>query len=262
MKSLISINRKFMDINLKDFIELINNSKYTKGVELYIDIHNDDEIKYLNDLIYELKKYNLILQIHGNSELDIKEQIKFLKLLENISDYLEQKIVVTLHSIYNENKELSLILTKEYISKVANSVDNEKVVICLENLNDVPGYDKLEKEYIRDYLVKNKEVYFTYDIGHEIADYGNITNLDNDFIKDIRNIHIHTNDGKGNDHQPIYLNDSNWNKVVKGIVFLINNNYQYNIVYEYDLYACHGETKVDKVKDYLSSIDLVSEHYN
>ena len=73
---------------------------------------------------------------------------------------------------------------------------------------------------------------------------------------------IHTNDGKGNDHQPIYLNDSNWNKVVKGIVFLINNNYQYNIVYEYDLYACHGETKVDKVKDYLSSIDLVSEHYN
>lgn len=262
MNSLISINNKFMDINVKEFVELINNSKYTKGVELYIDVENDDEIKYLNDLVFELKKYDLILQIHGNSELELKEQIRFMKLLENISDYLEQKIVVTLHSIYNEDKELSLILTKEYITSVINAVDNEKIVICLENLNDAPGLDRLEKEYIRDYIVKDKKLYFTYDIGHEIADYGNITSLDNSLIEDIRNAHIHTNNGKGRDHQPIYINDINWNNIIKGIVFLINNNYRYNIVYEYDLYDCKGDNKIDKVKDYLSSIDLISEHYN
>ncbi len=38
MTSLISINYKFMDINPKEFVELIKTSKYIKGVEACINL--------------------------------------------------------------------------------------------------------------------------------------------------------------------------------------------------------------------------------
>ena len=37
----------------------------------------------------------------------------------------------------------------------------------------------------------------------------------------------------------------------------MDNNYKYNIVYEYDLYKCSGDTIIDKVKDYLNSIENI-----
>ena len=66
MSSLISVN-------------LINKSKYTKGLEIYIDMSDDnpygltinEELDYLDKLVFELKKNNLILQIHGEIELDM-----------------------------------------------------------------------------------------------------------------------------------------------------------------------------------------------
>ena len=88
-----------------------------------------------------------------------------------------------------------------------------------------------------------------------------MTNLNEYMIKEIRNVHIHTNNGMGVDHMPIYENDKYWTNLLKGLVFLVNNKYQYNIVYEYDLYKCRGNTIEEKVIDYLNSIDFVSLHY-
>ena len=60
---------------------------------------------------------------------------------------------------------------------------------------------------------------------------------------------------------PIYENDPHWNEIIKALVFLINNHYNYNVVYEYALDKCHGETIEEKISDYLNSIDTISEHY-
>lgn len=109
MKSLISINYKFMSLSPKELTLLINKTKYTKGLEVYVDINNTDEMKYLDDLIFEIKKNDLILQIHGNVNLEINEQINFIKLLEKYSDYLGYPIVLTLHSIYDEDENLSFL---------------------------------------------------------------------------------------------------------------------------------------------------------
>ena len=38
MKSLISINNKFMSINPKKLTEMIMKFKYTKGVEVYVNL--------------------------------------------------------------------------------------------------------------------------------------------------------------------------------------------------------------------------------
>lgn len=261
MKSLISINSKFMSLSPKDLVSLITDSKRIKGIEAYIDIENEEEIKYLEDLVFEIKRNNLILQIHGNIELELSKQLKYIQKLENYSDYLDSPIVLTLHTIYNEDSKVSLEKTIVYISELINSIDNNKIIVCLENLNDIRNFIRLGKEEIIKVILNDEKLYFTYDIGHEMADYGNITNLDEYIIEDIRNIHIHSNNNRGQDHMPIYKNDQHWNEIIKALTFLINNKYKYNIVYEYDLEYCKGESVKDRVIDYINSVDYVSERY-
>lgn len=261
MKSLISINHKFMSINPKELVELIKEYKHTKGIECYIDFNSAIEMKYLDDVIYEAKKNNLIIQIHADADLPLFEQIAYMKELEKYSDELGYPIIVTIHTVYDENKDISLKKSLEYMSELIKSIDSSKLIIALENLNDSRGLDRLEKEYITPMILNDEKLYFTYDIGHELADYGNTTDLNEYLIEEIKNIHLHTHNNI-KDHQPIYENDKYWNEIIKSLIFLINNKYSGNIVYEYDLNDCRGETVKDRIKDYLESIDLVSEKYN
>ena len=247
-----------MDLSPMKLVELINDSKHTKGVEASININNDNELTYLDNLVFELKKNNLILQIHGDINIPLDKQIEYIKKLEAYSDYLNKAIIMTLHTIYDEDKDVSINKTVEYISNLLKNINNEKIIISLENLNDSKILDRLNKEDIKTTVLNDEQLFFTYDIGHEIADYGQITNLDKYMIDDIRNVHIHSHN-RGIDHLPIYKNDIHWNEILKGLIFLINNNYKYNIVFEYALEYCNGNTTEERVKDYLYSIDYVSE---
>ena len=261
MNSLMSINFKFMELSPKELIELVLESKYCKGVELCIDNDSPIEEKYLDELIHEIQRNNLILQIHGDSRLSIEEQVKYFKQLENYSDILGYPINITLHSIYDEDREKSIKLTTDYFNELLDNTNTDKLVICLENLNDDGPMDRLEKETIEPIILNDDRLFMTYDIGHEIADWGNVTDVNGYLLSEIRNIHIHTYSEAGIDHQPIYRDSLHWQEVLKGLLFLINSDYKYNVVYEYDLYECHGDTTRDKIKDYLNSIDLVSERY-
>lgn len=167
-----------------------------------------------------------------------------------------------MHTIYDKNQEISINKTVDYLTRLVNSIDSEKIIISLENLNDMRGYDRLNKLDIRKSVLNDEKIYFTYDIGHEIIDFGNITDLDQYMIDDIRNIHIHSHNDRGVDHMPIYKTDKHWNEIIKGLIFLVVNNYKYNIVYEYGLEYCNGNNKEEQIKDYLFSIDFVSERYN
>ena len=257
----MSINFKFMELSPKELIELVLESKYCKGVELCIDNDSPIEEKYLDELIHEIQRNNLILQIHGDSRLSIEEQVKYFKQLENYSDILGYPINITLHSIYDEDREKSIKLTTDYFNELLDNTNTDKLVICLENLNDDGPMDRLEKETIEPIILNDDRLFMTYDIGHEIADWGNVTDVNGYLLSEIRNIHIHTYSEAGIDHQPIYRDSLHWQEVLKGLLFLINSDYKYNVVYEYDLYECHGDTTRDKIKDYLNSIDLVSERY-
>ncbi len=258
MNSLISVNYKFMEVNPKDLVNLILEYKYTKGIEIYIDVNKDNELKYLDDLVFELKRSDLILQIHSEVNTPMDKQLKFLKKIESYSSYLNQQIIVTFHSIYDEDKKLSVNKTIDYLTNVIKNVDSNKVLICLENLNCLNGLDRLNKEDIKATILNDEKIYFTYDVGHEIAGYNNLTNLDKYMLEDIRNVHIHSIDDTMLDHMPIYKNDKHWNDIIKALIFLEVNNYKYNIVFEYGLDYCYGDNTIDKIKDYLKSIDDVS----
>lgn len=261
MQSLMSVNSKFMIISPKEVVELIKTSTYTKGVEVCIDYENENEVKYLDELVFELNRNDMILQVHANNRLELDKQIEFMKELEKYSDLLGYPIVVTIHSVYDEDKDISLNRTVEYLTTLINSIDNEKVKICLENLNDDGDLDRLDKKDIREIVLNDERLYFTYDIGHEMADYGRITDLDQYMTEDISNIHLHTHNEAGQDHMPIFENDTYWDEIIKGLIYLKLNNYSGNIVYEYDLYFCDGNGIEERIQTYLKSIDFVSEKY-
>ena len=263
MKSLISINHKFMSISPKRLVELIKESKHTKGVEIYIDFEKQEEVDYLNDLVPELKQNDLILQVHANVELDMDMQIEYFKLLERYSDELGYQINVTFHTIYNPEVFQSLSKTLEYMIKLIQNIDTTKFILCLENLNNTEGKKRPNKEEIRNIVADNDFLYLTYDIGHELADNGRVTELDAKLAEEIKNVHVHTNDGKGedHDHMPIYQGDMLWDEIMKGINLLKNYNYDNNVVYEYALEFCKGESVEERIKNYLRSIDFVSENY-
>ena len=45
MKSLISVNKKFMEVSPKDLFDIILKYKYTKGIEACFDFNNPEEMK-------------------------------------------------------------------------------------------------------------------------------------------------------------------------------------------------------------------------
>ena len=102
MNSLISINRKFMDVPIDELINMIKKSKHTKGIEIYIDYHDKFERDYLENIVPVLKQNNLILQIHGEVELNFDEQLDGIKKsldavveLQNFMKYIDYGKIVS-----------------------------------------------------------------------------------------------------------------------------------------------------------------------
>ncbi len=266
MKSLISINRKFMEFSPLELINIIEeNSRNVKGFEIAINSNDEIELKYLKDLAFICKKRNFHFQVHGNSGLPLDIQISYLRDLELISDELGYPINVVLHPLNCSSNEESKIQTIIYMDELIKAIDVNKIIISLENLNDFKSNDRLNKEDITSIVLNNENLYMTYDIGHEIIEDGNITDLNPLLIPELSNVHIHTfnnvYDG-GYDHKPIYKNDEHWNQLLKAIMFLKLNKYNGCIVFEYDVYACYGDNLKDKIISYCHSIDDVSDRLN
>ena len=263
MKCLMSINHKFMKYSPSELIDIIKKySIYVDGFEIFVNVHDDKEVNYLKKMTFECKKNNLHLQIHGNSSLNINEQESFFSILNEISDYLGYKINVVIHPLTSDSLSKSIEETIIYINKLLKIANLNKIIISLENLNDIDENDRLGKSEVIPIVANNDGVYFTYDIGHEIVNYGQLTNIDSSFISMISNVHIHTmrfDYSGGFDHKPIYKYDKYWNEIIKGLLFLKINNYDGSVVFEYDLYACYGSNLMEKIISYSKSIDYVAE---
>lgn len=260
MKAIFAINKKFMDYTPLELITLIkNNSKYVDGFEIYIDYKNEFELKYLYDFAYCCKQNNYHFQVHGDSNLSVNDQIEFLKMLEGIYDMLNYKIHVVLHSINN-----SVIDTTNYLNEVIDNINNSKLIISLENLNDSTRRQRLDVNDITPIIANDERLFLTYDVGHVMIEYNDVLDMNPNLVPLISNIHIHSLDYsycEGFDHKPIFKGDMNWNKIIKFILFLKNNNYDDSIVFEYDLFSCPGDTIEERIISYCNSIDYVAERF-
>ena len=219
----------------------------------------------MKNIFYLCSKNNLIFQVHGNSDLSLNKQKEYIDILNELSCHIYYPINMVIHPIYNSDKQKSIDETINYTNAVSRFTSASNIILSLENLNDACNQDRLNKEDITPIVCNNESLFFTYDIGHEIIENGNITDLNEFMIPLISNVHIHTYNSKykdGYDHKPINQGDEHWNKCLKGIYFLKNNHYDGNIVFEYDLYQCFGDNIEEKIKSYLASIDNFSDRFN
>jgi sugar phosphate isomerase/epimerase len=263
MISVISLNEKFKSITPNAMIKKLVESKYTKGVEICASPNDEEMLAYMDELVKECKENNILFQVHGDSSLDLETQLKYLERIAEYSDYLGYTINVVLHSVLRDDNETSLHDSQEYFDEILKIIDRKKIRISVENLNDAVGYIRLNKDEMKPILYNDARLYMTYDIGHEIADFGNITDIDPEFIKRLSNVHLHEISDRykiQSEHLPIYDTSKDFEQVLKGILFLKKIKYEGPVVFEYDLYACKGETIEEKVDEYIHSIDSTSEH--
>lgn len=267
MKLFLSINNKFFEktpYDLISYIKKYDNDNVIKGFEIHFDLHNEFEKKYIENLLYLMEKVNYDVQFHGNSNLNIEEQYKYMDYMNLLSKVLKRKIHIVLHPLVLDDYEESMKQTNIYFSKILIYIYSKKydINISIENLSTIGDID-LSKKYISRILANNSDLYFTYDVGHEIKDYGNITNLNYIQLERLYNVHIHSfnmhNFNTTYDHQPIFENDDNITKIVKTLKFLKLLGYQKTIVLEYDFYAL-GNQYEERIINYLKSANYINSH--
>lgn len=263
MKILMSVNYKFMNVTPKDLLEIIHmhNSKLD-GFEVCINANSESEIKYLKELAFEAHRDNLILQMHGTIYNDEATNYRYLDIINDISIIMQTNINIVYHPIYNESKEESRNISTMFLSNLLNyiSLKNYKITLSLENLNDTIKQDRLNKDDLVPILEKLPNLKFTYDIGHELIDYGNITDLNSVLKERLNNVHIHTFHNTY-DHQVMTDDDIHKESWIKGITYLKVINYSGAMVLEYDLNSFWFDTLQEKIIGYLASIDRITEYF-
>lgn len=263
MKVLMSINYKFMSKSPKELIDIIKKQKsHFGGFEVCININNDNEVDYLRNLAFEAHRNNLILQMHGITLDEDDKNFKYLDIVSEVSNIMQSSINIVYHSIYNQIKEKSIEDSITFFNKVNSYIKQKKysIILSIENLNDLGEQDRLNKDDLIPILELIPDLKFTYDIGHELIDYGRITDLKEILLNRLINVHIHTF-YNSYDHQILTDVDKNKIQWIKGITYLKIIGYDNTLVLEYDFNTFKYDSFEDKVIAYLKSIDLINEYF-
>lgn len=108
-------------------------------------VDNCEAEQYLIDFAKIATRYNYKINLHSPVFIDIEKYKLYIKFAVQIANINRRKI-----------------------NRVFHPLNNEKIKISLENLNDIKGKKRLKKENLIDFLLKTKEIgFFIYDIGHE-----------------------------------------------------------------------------------------------
>ena len=162
----------------------------------------------------------------------------------------------------NNDRQNSKYVTQIYIEEILKYIvlKNYSFVITLENLNDHFRVHRLIKEELVEIFGNIEDLKFTYDIGHDIYNGGNILMINPILVERLKNVHLHSV-YHGLDHSPIFNGDDYKNYWVKAVQLLKYWDYQGSVVFEYDLFRMPGDNINDKIINYIKSIEFVSEYF-
>lgn len=263
MKILMSINYKFMSKTPKDLIDIINKqNSQVGGFEVCVNINNENEVNYLRKLAFEAYRNNLVLQMHGTTYNNDNENFRYLDFINEISNIMQSSISIVYHSLCNEKKEESIKNSINFFNKISDYIKqkNYNITLSIENLNDLDNQDRLNKNDLIPILESVPNLNFTYDIGHELIDYGNIIDLKKILLNRLINVHIHTFNNCY-DHQILTDIDEHKNQWIKGITYLKIVGYDNTLVLEYDINAYKYDYFDEKLIAYLKSINVINEYF-
>ncbi len=254
------------DINVELIIDTINKygNNNIDGIEM--SSLNVENIRKCAKLC---RINNLIFRFHFPSQIiDEKDVIKYLKLLNEISNDLKYNINVVFHSLYDNdnNMEKNIINTIIYIGRILNYIKkyNLNITASLENLNMIDSIKRINISNIDSILKKFENLSFTYDIGHDIYDNNKPSKLSKLQVERINNVHIHSIVNK-EDHYYIKESSIDLNEIKDALKNISNINYTDPIVLEYAIDFFNGNTKEEKIINYVKSFNFfktILEHIN
>ncbi|MDD2376684.1 MAG: TIM barrel protein [Clostridia bacterium] len=263
MNFLISLNSKiFLKYDTKQLMNTITSldvNKVIKGIEIYIDMTNEEEKEYCLSLSRIMKNNNWIIQLHSADMQNIEKETieRYLQYYNQIALIYGEKIKLTLHPATEGSRYESIIKTIETVKHINKYIERNKldIELLIENLNEHNGMLRCNIYQVYEMVDSLKTNGVTFDMGHYVYDYSNdYTNLDNEHADKIRNIHIHDIDNNRDDHHPFYYNNVKIQEIVK---YINEINYKENIVLEYGLEYLEGETFEDKITEYIKQIEYV-----
>lgn len=256
MELLLYIDNKILGISPDN---LINNILSTgiKGFEVSFDIFSYIEANYLKRLAELCKKNKLKLQVHAHIHDNIEKQLDFY---QEVSIIYGNNINIVNHPVSSENIYLAQEQTNILFSKILNYIyiKQYNLLISIENLSSRVNTIRLSKKLLLPILSNNEDLYFTYNIGNEIKDYGKIIDLQKLFIERLNNVHIYTFDLKSN-HKAITKNDPIKMNIIKGLTYLKQNDYNGTLVLDYD-FSLFGDNNEQRLKEYIESAKFILEY--
>lgn len=265
MNVYISIGPKFF---VKKAYEVINEFKNNdvngviKGFEIYFDYGNQEQVNFAVDFARHCSNLGYDLQFHNDCVYDVERQKKYLEFISNLSTLFDKKdMLVTFHSVYGDDVLENVKKTTEYMSELLEYAyrNGLRVRLALENLDDKTWAIRLDKQEMREILYNNENLYFTYDIGNEIIEYGNIIDVDYLLERRMVNIHLHTFD-LYEKHVPIFPEDPNKLRWLKALTYLKLINYRGAIVLEYEYNIIPGKDLHEKVLSTIRSAEFIDLH--
>ncbi|MEG2275387.1 MAG: sugar phosphate isomerase/epimerase [Clostridia bacterium] len=260
MKVLLSVNKKFYEVNMKTLFDLIDFKDINKavgGMELNISSLSKYERDLAKDIAKKLKKRNLKLQIHGNmlSE-NVLEIYEYLKLYNELAKIMEDKIKIVYHPYKDESKENIIYKTTVILKRLNKNIEDFKynIELSIENLEDVENVKNLKIDELSGIIDKVKNVKITYDIGHMVLENKNPYTISEKIYSKITNVHIHDISASNIAHYPFSCGKVDLKATM---VFLKKIKYTGDIVAEIALDYLQGITYEEKLDAYLKEVENI-----
>lgn len=261
----VSISPKFFvrkpEVVLNEF-KTKDKNYVIKGFEIYFDFEKEDQLEFVNKFVYLCSEQGYAVQFHNDCINDTERQFRYLELISSYSKYFEnRRMPIVYHSVQGEDLFDNVKYTNIYISKLLNYayIKGLNVMLSMENLDDKSYAIRLDKNEMKSIIYNNEDLFFTYDIGNEIIEYGSITDVDYILEKRMINVHLHTFNAYEN-HLPIYPDDPNKLRWLKALTYLKLINYRGPVCLEYDYSCINGVTFEEKVLDIVKSANYVALH--
>lgn len=257
MKILLSLNYKLFRLSPTDFIKLLkalDKDSVVKGFEVCIS--SEEDKVYLKKLANICNEEKYALRLHAKTFENFNDCIEYLDFVNELTNIYKSSINIVIHPLDGYKIIENIRNTKEYISKIFEYIDlnnYKNIEISVENLNDLEALRRIKKENLEDILKHNKNLHFTYDIGHELID-GNLnSNLSNILSKRLNNVHVHSYVGR-EDHHPIKVLDDKTKLLKISIDNLKEIKFNGYVVAEYAIDYIEGSSFEEKLYKYVQYI--------
>lgn len=184
----------------------------------------------------------------------------YLDYVNELSKIVDKNIDIVFYPLSCDTIDESIKDTDIYFSKMLNYVyfNDYNINISIENLNSMVDCVRLSKDYLTSVLYNNMDLYFTYDVGHEIMEYGKLSDLDDVFIERLRNVHFHTFNN-AIEHLPVDYHEYNKDCWVKALLYLKSLNFKGTLVLEYNFYEL-GNSYNERFDNYLNCFKFISNY--